>query len=152
MKHLFVGLITVSVFALMGYLYSSGKVYHGGVLGEVTQDISSIEKSKEIAKVEKKTEEDKLQALKEKAGSINSFSVSLLYKTRCSSCHGGNGQGIIGPHLSGLQRDDIYKKLLDYKAGRVENQVMRGVLINLKKEQLASLADEIATFKTKETH
>jgi len=147
MKHIFVGVITLGVFVLMLSLYSSGIAYHGGVLGEITQDISSI-KTKE-KKIEKDVEADQLKSLKEKAGNVNSFSVSLLYKTRCSSCHGVNGQGIIGPHLFGLETEAVFKKLQDYKSGRVENQVMRGVLINLKKEQLQSLANEIGMFKSK---
>jgi len=35
----------------------------------------------------------------------------------CTTCHGAQGQGGIGPTLAGQSADDIIDKLLHYKAG-----------------------------------
>jgi len=144
MKNIVVGISTVLIFILMAYLASTGTTFQGGEQGKIIQDIATIKAKK--PKPESHTEEDKLKMLQNKAGNIKAFKVSALYKTRCASCHGATGEGIIGPKLFGLNSDDVYKKLLDYKAGRIENTVMKGLLLNLKKEELKTLSDEIGTF------
>ncbi len=45
------------------------------------------------------------------------FKVSPLYKQKCSSCHGVNGEGIIGPKLIGLTQEQVLKSLEDFKSG-----------------------------------
>ncbi len=105
------------------------------------QTTSTSTKDKEI--------EDKLKALKEKAGNIAAFKVSTLYKKNCSSCHGNIGQGIIGPKLMGQSEEVILKDLQDFKSGKRKNYVMYGLLSKLKEEQLQSLAKEIGTFQAK---
>ncbi len=90
--------------------------------------------------------DDKLKALREKAGNVGGFKVSQLYKIKCSSCHGYNGEGGVGPKIIGLQYDDISKKLADFKSGAKKNYVMYGLLQNLKDEELNSLAKEISEF------
>ena len=97
-------------------------------------------------------ESDKLKALKEKAGNAGAFKVSQQYKSKCASCHGVNGSGfqngkkMMGPKLFGQTADVIYKDLLDFKTGRKENLVMKGLLIHLNKEDLREFADEIGEF------
>ncbi len=154
MKNIIVGLITLFTFGLMAYLGSTGTVFQGGEQGKVTKDMSTFEKP--VAKTIKQTplpedkdakEKAKLKALQDKAGNASGFSVSKEYKTRCASCHGINGKGIIGPDISGKTSEYIYTKLLDYKAGRLENPVMKGLVMNLSKETLKTLADEIGNFK-----
>lgn len=93
--------------------------------------------------------EDKLRALREKAGNIAAFSVSPLYKKSCSSCHGNIGQGIIGPKLIGQSGEVILKDLQDFKSGKRKNYVMYGLLGNMTDAQLEELAAEIGTFQTK---
>ena len=93
--------------------------------------------------------EDKLRALKEKAGNIAAFNVSPLYKKNCSSCHGNVGQGIIGPKLMGQSEEVVLKDLHDFKSGKRKNYVMYGLLAKLSDEQLAKLAKEIGTFQAK---
>jgi len=149
MKNIIVAILTVTIVILMGYLGVSGTTYQGGEHGKVIQDISKIVPKTNTNMPKDETEEDKLKSLQNKAGSVKAFKVSLMYKKRCASCHGINGEGIIGPKIIGQSSDEIYKKLLDYKAGRVENAVMKGLLLNLTKEKLKSLADEIGTFGTK---
>jgi len=152
MKNIIVGLITLATFGLMAYLASTGSTFQGGEQGKVIKDIVTVTvKQTPIAEtiVVKKEEDDssKLKSLQDKAGSGGSFEVSKEYKKRCASCHGISGKGIIGPDISGKSAEEIYTKLLDYKAGRLENPVMKGLVMNLSKETLKSLADEIGNFK-----
>ena len=93
--------------------------------------------------------QDKLKALKEKAGNISAFEISALYKSKCSSCHGINGGGGIGPKLMGQSEEDISKKLADFKSGVKKNYVMYGLLQNLTDEDLSSLSKEISEFERK---
>ncbi len=93
--------------------------------------------------------EDKLKALREKAGNIAAFNVSPLYKKSCASCHGNVGQGIIGPKLIGQSEETILKDLQEFKSGARKNYVMYGLLGNMTDAQLQELATEIGTFQAK---
>jgi len=99
--------------------------------------------------VKDKEVEDKLRALKEKAGNIAAFNVSPLYKKSCSSCHGNIGQGIIGSKLIGKSAEVILQDLQDFKSGKRKNYVMYGLLGNMSDAQLQELSTEIGTFQTK---
>lgn len=106
----------------------------------------------EVAKAQakkKKELDDKLKALKEKAGNMAAFKVSPLYKQKCSSCHGVNGGGIIGPKLIGQDAETVLKDLREFKSGTRKNYVMYGLLNKMTDEQLKTLADEIGTFADK---
>ncbi|NEW61558.1 c-type cytochrome, partial [Sulfurovum sp. bin170] len=100
-------------------------------------------------------EADKLNALREKAGNVGAFEVSQAYKSKCSSCHGVNGSGmqngkkLMGSKLFGQTSEKLFKDLMDYKAGRKENIIMKGLLIKLSEEDLQSFADEIGAFPAK---
>ncbi len=148
MKNIIVGLLTVIIIGLMAYTASQGGAYHGGEAGKTMANktaaaIEGISKAKD----DRKIEQDKLKALRDKAGSIGKFKVSQNYKIKCASCHGINGEGIIGLKLIGLEADEAYQMLLDYKSGRKENLVMKGLLIKLSEEDLREYADEIGEFK-----
>jgi cytochrome c553 len=93
------------------------------------------------------SDKDALKALKDKAGNVGTFKVSKLYRSRCASCHGVNGDGIIGPKLYGQTTKYVYDKMKDYKTGRLESPVMRGILINIDEKQLKLLSEEIGKFK-----
>jgi len=160
MKNLIVGVLTLIVVGLMGYVFMNGGAYHGGEAGKVTKDISTFSKNKtKIDKPKEKSdrekEDEKLSALREKAGNIGAFEVSDDYKKKCSSCHGVNGSGmqngkkLMGPKLIGQNSDEIYQKLVDFKSGRKENIIMKGLLLNLSEEDLKTFADEIGTFQAK---
>jgi len=152
-KNIIVGLITLATFGIMAYLASTGTTFQGGEQGKVTKDMSTFEKPIEKTIQQTPLQNDdakdkaKLKTLQDKAGSAANFSVSKEYKTRCASCHGVNGKGIIGPDISGKSSEYVYTKLIDYKAGRLENPVMKGLVMNLSDETLKILADEIGTFK-----
>lgn len=109
-------------------------------------DNSSV---KEETKKEDEAVAKKLEALKKRAGNITAFKVSPLYKQKCSSCHGVNGEGIVGPKLMGLSEDKIYQALTDFKSGKRKNYVMYGLLTKLSDEDLKKLSKEISTFEQK---
>lgn len=110
---------------------------------EIQEDIEEEQKKK------KKEFDEKLQALKNKAGNVAAFSVSPLYKQKCASCHGVNGEGIIGPKLIGMSSEDVYHALTDFKSGKRKNYVMYGLLSKMTEEQLKTLSDEIGSFAQK---
>ncbi len=151
MKNIIVGLLTVVVIGLMAYTASIGGAYHGGEANKVIEDMGDRTAAATVdtpkAKDDRVIEQDKLKALRDKAGNAGKFKVSRNYKTRCASCHGMNGEGIIGSKLIGLKADVAYQMLLDYKAGRKENLVMKGLLIKLTEEDLREYADEIGEFE-----
>ncbi|WOE70806.1 c-type cytochrome [Hydrogenimonas thermophila] len=109
-------------------------------------DDSSV---KEETKKEDEAVAKKLESLKKRAGNIMAFKVSPLYKQKCSSCHGVNGEGIVGPKLIGLSESKIYQALVDFKSGKRKNYVMYGLLTKLSDEDLKKLSKEISTFEQK---
>ena len=92
--------------------------------------------------------DEKLAALKKRAG-VEAFQVSPLYKTKCASCHGNIGQGIVGPKLRGRDKDYVLANLQAFKAGTRKNYVMYGLLSKLSDQNLVDLATEIGTFQAK---
>lgn len=116
------------------------------------QPIQKEETHQEVVAKHKKDEDEaakKLKALRDRAGNAMAFKVSPLYKTKCSSCHGVNGEGIIGPKLVGKSETQIYQALTDFKSGKRKNYVMYGLLSKMDDEQLKSLSQEISTFADK---
>jgi len=124
------------------------KSANAGVLD--TSTAAPLVTADETSKESKSDEaDDKLKALREKAGHVGGFAVSQLYKSKCASCHGYNGEGGIGPKIIGLKLDDVSTKLADFKSGAKKNYVMYGLLQNLKDEELETLSKEISEFATK---
>ena len=159
MKHVIVGILTVVILGLMVLTFMGGRAYHGGEHGKVIEDFGDKMNNSVSTKIEEKNdrakEEDKLSALREKAGNVGAFEVSRAYKSKCSSCHGVNGSGeqngkaLMGPKLFGQSADKIYKDLIDFKSGRKENMIMKGLLIKLSEDDLKTFADEIGEFPAK---
>jgi len=156
MKNIIVGILTLVILGLMALTFMGGHAYHGGEHGKIIKDFGDGMGNAQVTKIDEKDdrakEMDELTALREKAGNAGAFDVSQAYKSKCSSCHGVNGSGmqngkkLMGPKLFGQSADTIYKKLDDFKAGRKENMIMKGLLIHLSKEDLRTLADEIGEF------
>ena len=119
----------------------------------IQKSVEPIIKPQESAAKEAKKAEDevarKLKALKERAGSAMAFKVSPLYKQKCSSCHGVNGEGAIGPRLIGKSEADVYEALTSFKSGKRKNYVMYGLLSKMSDDDLKALSKEIGTFKEK---
>jgi len=158
MKNIVVGILTLMIIGLMALTFMGGRAYHGGDHGKVIADMGDVTANATV-KIEEKSdrdkEDDKLNALREKAGNVGAFEVSQAYKSKCSSCHGVNGSGmqngkkLMGAKLFGQSAEVIYKDLLDFKSGRKENMIMKGLLIKLSKEDLKMFADEIGAFPAK---
>ena len=157
MKNIIVGFFTILVLGLMAWTASNGGAYNGGEQGKVIADIGNgrtaeAKDSEPKEKSDREKENEALNALREKAGNVGGFKVSDEYKSKCSSCHGVNGSGeqngksLMGPKLFGQSADDIFKKLDDFKSGRKENMIMKGLLIQLNKEDLRRFANEIGEF------
>jgi len=156
MKNIIVGVLTLGIVGLMVFTFNGGRAYHGGEHGKVIEDfgdkINNAASTKVQEKDDRKKEMDKLSALREKAGNAGAFKVSNEYKSKCSSCHGVNGSGeqngkaLMGPKLFGQDANKIYKDLIDFKSGRKENMIMKGLLISLEEEDLRRFADEIGEF------
>ncbi len=156
MKNIIVGILTVVGFGLMVFTYMGGGAYHGGHQGKVIQDIGQATAKQSVAtpqeRDDRQKEQDQINTLREKAGNASAFKVSQEYKSKCSSCHGVNGSGyqngkpMMGPKLIGQSAETLYKDLIDFKDGRKENMVMRGLLLKLNEDDLKRLADEIGEF------
>ncbi len=156
MKNIIVGILTLVIIGLMVFTFMNGPAYHGGEHGKVIKDFGDSMNNAASTKVEEKSdrekEDEKLNALREKAGNAGAFEVSQAYKSKCSSCHGVNGSGeqngkkLMGPKLFGQSADKLYKDLTDFKSGRKENMIMKGLLIKLSEDDLRTLADEIGEF------
>ena len=116
--------------------------------------VTPIQKKSEtnLQEERKKADEEvqkKLKALRDRAGSAMAFKVSPLYKQKCSSCHGVNGGGIVGPKLIGKSEEYVYQALIDFKSGKRKNYVMYGLLTKMSDEDLKALSKEISTFEAK---
>jgi len=156
MKNIIAGLSTLIILGLMGYVASQGGAYNGGEAGKVIENLADIKNKKSSFKPKEKSDDQKvadaLRALKEKAGNIGAFKVSQKYKSKCSSCHGVNGSGfqngkkMMGPRLFGQTQEVILKDLRDFKSGRKENMIMKGLLMSLNDNDLQELAKEIGEF------
>ena len=157
MKNIIVGVITLVVVGLMVFTAMDDPVYHGGEHAKVIEDFGdSMGQAAAVAEPEEKSDREKedeaLSALRDKAGNAGAFKVSNEYKSKCSSCHGVNGSGfqngrkMMGPKIFGQSEEKLYKDLSDFKAGRKENMIMKGLLIKLNDDDLKRFAKEIAEF------
>lgn len=157
LKNIIVIIVTALIAGLMILTASRGGAYHGGEHGKVIEDIDKVQipvAKKEQIIEKKEDEKDELKAIKDKAGSVGTIKVSKEYKSKCAACHGVDGSGmqdgrkLMGPKLYGQSADKIYKDLVDFKAGRKENVIMKGLLINTSEEELRKFADEIGSFSS----
>ena len=96
---------------------------------------------------QRKEKELKLKALEKRVGSVRKFKVSVLYKNNCSPCHGANGEGNIGSRIAGLRKDEVLKKMVDYK--KIEEAMHIAIIENMSDEDMEKLAEEIAEFDVK---
>ncbi len=157
MKNIIVGFFTLIIVGLMAWTASNGGAYHGGEHGKIIKDFGdTMGQAATVVAPEEKSDREKedqaLNALREKAGNAGAFKVSNEYKSKCASCHGVNGSGfqngraMMGPKLIGQSAEKLYTNLVDFKAGRKENMIMKGLLIKLSEEDLKRIADEIGEF------
>jgi cytochrome c553 len=68
----------------------------------------------------------------------------------CAGCHGANGEGISpNPALAGKGEDAIAQALKDYKSGKRDNAIMKGMVSALSDGDMANLAAFYASLKPK---
>ena len=68
----------------------------------------------------------------------------------CAGCHGANGEGIApNPALAGKSEDLLVLALKDYKSGKRDNPVMKGMASALTDGDMANLAAYYASLKAK---
>ncbi|MDD3055177.1 MAG: c-type cytochrome [Aliarcobacter sp.] len=160
MKNILAIIFTIIILGLITYTLLIGRAFQGGEAGNIIEDIkyikdTSIHTTTNEKQEQKNEDEEKLNTLKDKAGNSLTFEVSNEYKSKCASCHGADGSGmqngkkLMGPQLFGQEEAILYKNLVDFKAGRKENLIMKGLLIHLEDEDLKNFAKEIAGFKDK---
>jgi cytochrome c553 len=66
----------------------------------------------------------------------------------CAACHGANGQGVApNPALKGKSEDQLLQALKDYKSGKRDNAVMKGLVSALGEQDMANLAAYFASLK-----
>ncbi len=168
-RHIIAVIATLLALWAMYYLYTLDKAVHKldeihrvvkaseikvhlkkpTVVHEVTTAKENKQAAEEQLKAKQKELDKKLASLRNKAGNIAAFKVSKLYKQNCSSCHGVNGRGIIGPNLVGKSKEYILEQLHEFKTGKRKNYVMYGLLQKMDEDKLNKLSTEISTFKEK---
>jgi cytochrome c553 len=68
----------------------------------------------------------------------------------CAGCHGANGEGIApNPALAGKSEELLAQALKDYKSGKRDNAVMKGMVSALTDADMANLAAYYASLKAK---
>ena len=66
----------------------------------------------------------------------------------CANCHGTNGRAEPGNEsLAGANKDDIVKKMLDFKAGRKPATIMHQLAKGYSDEQIVAIAGYFAAQK-----
>jgi cytochrome c553 len=70
------------------------------------------------------------------------------WASTCATCHGTAGVAQPGmDSLAGLNKDDLYKKMLDFKSGRKPATLMHQLAKGYSDEQLQALAAYYAALK-----
>lgn len=108
--------------------------------------------SKDVSTPAQTSGEDRVIADLQKGVLSAEKRTSRLYASKCSACHGKNGEGrfnerneTIFPSIAGKDRAFILKRLNEYKKGDVKNPLMVGLLRDINDEDLKTLADEISS-------
>ncbi|MGV0986588.1 MAG: c-type cytochrome [Limnohabitans sp.] len=86
------------------------------------------------------------------SGWVHAQSPSALqvrsWAAACANCHGTNGQAQPGMEsLAGVNKDDIVKKMLDFKAGRKPATIMHQLAKGYSDEQIQAIAAYFAAQK-----
>ena len=68
----------------------------------------------------------------------------------CAGCHGANGEGVApNPALAGKSEEQLVQAMKDYKSGKRDNAVMKGMVAALTDGDVANLAAYYASLKAK---
>ena len=66
----------------------------------------------------------------------------------CAGCHGANGEGVApNPALKGKTEVQLAQAMKDYKSGKRDNAVMKGMISSLNDQDMENLAAYYASLK-----
>ena len=66
----------------------------------------------------------------------------------CAACHGANGQGVgSNPPLAGKSEAQLVQALKDFKSGKRDNAVMKGMVSSLSDQDMENIAAYYASLK-----
>ena len=66
----------------------------------------------------------------------------------CAACHGANGQGMAPtPALAGKSEPQLIQALKDFKSGKRDNAIMKGMASSLSDQDIENLAAYYASLK-----
>ena len=107
-------------------------------------------KTRSEAQIENFAADEELKKVKQLSNSVNNKpadGTSKLFLTSCAPCHGAGAKGVMAPQIAGKDKAYLLEKLRDYKAGKAENSLMKGLLKNISDADLDALASEISKMK-----
>ena len=82
------------------------------------------------------------------AGAHAQVNQIKVWAAACANCHGTDGRAQPGMEsLAGANKDDMVKKMLDFKAGRKPATIMHQLSKGYSDEQLAQIAGYFAAQK-----
>ena len=68
----------------------------------------------------------------------------------CVGCHGANGEGVRpNPPLAGMNEEQLVQAMKDYKSGKRNNPVMKGMMGALSEQDIANVAAYYASLQKK---
>jgi cytochrome c553 len=79
----------------------------------------------------------------------------LVKSKACAACHGEQGDKPSAPDqpvLAGQYNDYLVRALADYKSGRRNNPIMKGMAASLSKQEIEDLAAWFSSQKTTSLH
>ena len=142
---------TVGAVLCVAILYM---VYQGHGVAEpaITQPVLQPTAKSEAAKIKspKPAIQSAVAAEKEDKGPhlvVPQENLSILYIVKCSSCHGRDGKGPVGPSIAGKSYEYNLKKMYEYKRGEVPNTLMLDMLTRTPDKDLEMLSREVSSFK-----
>jgi len=66
----------------------------------------------------------------------------------CAACHGANGQGVApNPPLVGKSETQLIQALKDFKSGKRDNAIMKGMASSLSDQDIENVAAYYASLK-----
>ncbi len=84
----------------------------------------------------------------ETAGAAGDAAAGKAKAAVCAGCHGANGEGTgANPALAGKSEDTIVQALKDFKSGKRDNAVMKGMTAALNDADMANLGAYYASLK-----
>ncbi len=145
MNRKIVGIISIVIVIFIGILMINSE--SDVVIEDVNTNNEIDTQQKNIQTENNEPLDEQAKALEDMKKQVGKVGLSKLYIVKCSSCHGKDGKGPVGPSIAGKSYDYNMEALLKYKNGQVENTMMKGLLEKTPIEELEILAKEVSSFK-----